>query len=367
MAKRFQCRSTTNGLLLLSLLAVLGCSSTKSVPRASFREDLRPYGVIIEPDMRTVSYSQVSFLSDEVLLVAVNQERFSQPTFGVDNVEASPTKLLLFDIKKRALIRSAEVSVEKDFDSLQPLSNARFAIREGSEIKICDVTFVCSQPIVVGPGPLVASPRGTTFTAGGHGDSERVLLDSASRRTLGRFPPQNPIVAPGDGTSLICYARTPQLFAKENGKPERALPFNNHGGIIVPDSRFLSDAIIGVSESLETLLVARLDGTSLYRIPVHSWYRGTSIFSSAGGERFGIRESDFTRWNRIAHFDDIENSRTYDFEKIRVLDVGSGKTLLEIERDPRPYIKRLTLPSLSPNGRYLATIYRGFLETYEIP
>lgn len=360
--------STFGTTLMLSGLFLAGCGHNP-LPQPSLRHDLRRYGLKTEaPNSLTASYNQIAFLTDNLLLVTINQRTITQPV-EPSNVDSPPAKVLLFNITTNILKRSAELPIEKDADSVQAVAGARFVIRNQSGIQVCTADLSCGHPFFVPEsGPVLASPAGTSFVAGGYGKTEQILLDGASLSESARFPSGNPVVVPGDGAALLHYDGH-RFFIKEDGKPVRALPFTDAavGDIFLPDSRFLSSVVLGVNESVESLLVAKLDGTPLYRLPVDSWYRGTALISSAAGKRFGLRESNFTRWNSITHFYDIENTRPYDSEKIRLLEVESGKTLFELVRDPRPYINRLTLPALSPDGRHLATIYRGFLEVYEIP
>lgn len=351
---------------ILPSFVVQGCSNGK-LPTPVFSQDLRPSGFKTETRHElTSSYCQIAFLTDDIVLVGINQRTIGQPV-ELSNVDRPPTKLMFFDIRKRALVRSFEMPVEKDSNSVQPLSGARFAIRNESGITICDLDLICGQPIKVSQGPLLASPGGTTFVAGGYGEAEQILFDSITQKELGRFPGGNPVVVPGDGLNLLRYINNHTLFTKRDGQPDQALQSTEALDIFLPDARFISNSIVAVNQSVETLLVVRVGGTSMYRVPVRSWYQDTAVVTSRGGLRFGILEGDFTRWNSITHFYDIEKTRPYDLEKIRVLEVESGKTQFEIKRDPRPYIHRLTLPSLSPDGHHLATIYRGFLEVYEIP
>jgi hypothetical protein len=345
---------------------LLGCASGDSL-KPIFRYDLQPQGLKTKAaGAMTASYNQIAFLNDDLLLVSLNQRTITLPV-EPSSVDMPRSKLLLFDFKRQAVIRSIELPVEKDRYSIQPLSRARFAIRNESGIQICDLSFICGQPMTVPQGSLVASPAGTFFTVGGYGQKGQVLIDSESLSELDRFSWNNPQVIPGDGLILLRYSNATQLFVKEAGNVQRALPFSDNGGIVLPDSRFLGKEAIAVNETTEALLVARPDGTSLYHIPVHSWSRGTAIVSSASGRCFGIHESDYTRWNSITNFLDIDSGRPYNFERIRVFEVASGKTLLQLEHDPRPYVKQLTLPALSPDGHHLAMINRGFVEVYEIP
>jgi hypothetical protein len=92
-----------------------------------------------------------------------------------------------------------------------------------------------------------------------------------------------------------------------------------------------------------------------------------TVSSCACETEFAVREQRYTRWNSITHFTDIENTRPFDFEKVRVFDASSGRVLFSLEQDPRPYVAASPSPALSPDGRHIALIDRGILNVYRLP
>jgi len=300
--------------------------------------------------------------------VAINQRTIYRSVEPAD-VDIPPSTVLLFNLEDGTLQASVQLPIEKVSNSLQPLPKGRFLIKNESGIQVCNDHLSCEAPIPA-EGPLLVSPAGSTVAVGGYGQTDQRLLNGNSLAEIGRFKWGDPGIYPGDGLVLLKYAneKDRRLHVKEKNDPERILPFEEGAGnqLLFPTSRFLSGSTIGISESVNSLLVARTDGTLLYHVPVASWYRGTTLVPSACGTRFVLRESDYTRWNSITNFTDIDSSRPFNFEKIRVLDLETGRPLLTLQWDPRPYIPQLTLPAISPNGHRLAAIRRGFLEVYDV-
>jgi hypothetical protein len=349
-------------------MAFSGCANHDSL-RPAHQIDLRPLGLKVEADWRTVSYNQIAFLSDSLLIVAINQRTFTQAG-EPSNTDIPASKFYLFDIVKNSVVKSAEMPLEKESGSIQVISNERFVVWNQSGYLICNTELSCSPPIVAFvEGPILTSPTGRSFVVGGFGRTQQCRFYSSPLKEQDCFPWGNPAVVPGEEAILMLYEQNSKLHIKEDNGPERILPFGEGAGnhVFLPSSRFLSNVVIGVSESVENLLVAEVDGTTKYRIPVNSWYQGTSLITSASGRRFGIQETKFTRWNSIVHFYDFERSRAYDLERTRVLDVATGKSLFDLVSDPRPYTNRLTIPALSPDGQHLAVIHRGVLDVYDIP
>ena len=166
----------------------------------------------------------------------------------------------------------------------QALNGGRFAIRSESGVQVCSVDLTCRESIpgTTNNGPLLASPSGDTFVVGGYGETEQVLFGSAPLREVNRFRPASQSVLPGNDASTLRFEGN-SVYVSETGKPERTLALSATAGSYVSPSRFLSDSEIAISESNNTLLVSRLDGSVLYRIAVAPWYQGTSIFPSSGG------------------------------------------------------------------------------------
>jgi len=345
---------------------LLGCRTQQSQAPA-FRYDLKSHGLKVDGrEEGMASYNQLAFLGDDLLLIAINQTTNNRRVERAD-VELPPATFLIFDTSQRKLIRTSERPLEKYAYSVQPLKNERFAIRDQSGVKVCSTDLTCGLPKPLpGGGPLLASPSGDVFIGGGFGHTQQILFDGVSLRELNRFDPADQSMIPGNERALF-HVEDGVPHITEAGKSIRTLPIHAITGSYIPYSRFLSNSEVGISESTTTLLVSRLDGTMLYRVPVNAWYRATSLISSTGGRRFGIREIDYSRFNSIIHFMDIDNHRPFDRERIRLLETASGRLVFEIQDDPRPYLNQLTLPALSPDGHRLAVIRSGFLEVYDIP
>lgn len=345
---------------------LLGCKTQPS-PAPVLRYDLKSHGLKVEGRKEGMaSYNQLAFLSDNLLLIAINQTSRNGPVDRAD-VDLPPATFLIFDTSQKKLIRTSERPLEKYSYSVQPLKNERFAIRNQSGVQVCSTDLACGLPVSIpGGGPLLASPSGDSFVGGGFGHTQQILFESDSLRELNRFDPADQSVIPGNGRAFL-HVEDGVPHITEAGKAIQTLPFHAITGSYIPYSRFLSDSEVGISESTTTLLVSRLDGSMLYRMPVNAWYRWTSLICSTGGKRFGVREIDYSRFNSIIHFMDIDNHRPFDRERIRLLETANGRLVFEIQDDPRPYLNQLTLPALSPDGHRLAVIRSGFLEVYDVP
>jgi hypothetical protein len=165
---------------------------------------------------------------------------------------------------------------------------------------------------------------------------------------------------PGD-TGLL-FMRGGVLFVKMDGSAERKLNFGGMG--VVPSARFLSDETIAAfDQNKKVAIIANTDGTSLYSVPVAKPWQA-ELLVSVSGVRFGISEYGYTRLNSLLNPLDIDNGRPPDLQRVRVMEVGTGKLAAEFEWDPRPYV---VPPALSPTGHHVAVIRQGTLEVYEIP
>lgn len=119
-------------------------------------------------------------------------------------------------------------------------------------------------------------------------------------------------------------------------------------------------------ESSNHLDVAKTDGTILFEVAVSARSLVREIVTAAYGSRFCYYEAGYTAWNSFVNFLDIDSGRPLNFELINVLSIDSGKSLLELHLDPRPYIGPLTGRSTaSCNQPRLSGSLRDFLELHE--
>jgi hypothetical protein len=345
---------------MLILCVVVGCTHTKG-RKPLFRYDLHPFGFLTQANGRIIgSFSDINFLSDDLLLVTVNTRVYG----GVDEslTDQPPSKLLLFDVSRRTLFRTAELPVEKNAGSVRSTSGGQFVLLNESGLHLCSAELQCGLAIAT-KGPLFVSPAGTRIVVGGNGKTEQMLLDAKSLTPIEHFPWMNPNVIPGDDGLLM--QRGDKLYIRLPHSAEKPLTF---GGIGVwPEARFLNGSTIADFESNKALAVASTDGTILFRVPVSARWHVTDVVSSASGSRFCFHEGGYTTLNSIVHFYDIDNARPLNFESVNVMTTDMGKSLFILRWNPRPYVGYLPIPALSSGGDRLAVIRNGFLEVYSVP
>ncbi len=345
---------------LLATLTIAFACGKPSEPEPFFREDLHPFGFLTEAHSRIVgNFPDINFLTDDLVLVSVNSRVYGWVEESLSDQPVS--KLLLFDASRRTLLNTAEMPVEKDVGSVRATRNGEFVLLNESGVRLCSRELQCGVPIAT-RGPLFVSPGGTRIAVGGNGQTQQKLLDGASLTELEHFSWTNPTIIPGDSALLI--RQDNKLYMRLPEKPDQRLPFGGLG--IWPEARFLNPNTIADFESDKVLAVARTDGSIRFRVPVSARWDVTDISTTASGSRFCFHEAGYTRFNSILNFYDIESSRPLNFESVNVLSTDSGKSLLKLRWDPRPYVGYLSTPALSPDGHRLAIIRNGFLEVFEV-
>jgi len=338
----------------------VGSVASSKKPTPVLTQNLHTFGFLNRSKPETGSYSDVVFLTDETVLVTINERVFSGNVVYPFE-DKPPSKLLLFDVSQSKLVRTVEFPIEKNIHSVRATQNGEFVLLNEEGAHLCSATLECGIS-VPGRGPVLVSPRGTKLIVGGNGQTEQKLLDSTTLRELGRFSFHHPDVVPGETALLVQSER--RLSVRQAGQPERPIPFG--GGFIWPDARFLNDHMIAGFESDTSLAVADFDGNILYRIPATTRRNLATLVASSSGARFCIHEVGYTHWNSIVNFLDIDSGRSFNFERVTVLETNSGHLLFKLEWDPRPYGGGLTDPALSPDGHRLAIIRNGSLEVFEI-
>jgi hypothetical protein len=350
--------STPIQLCLITLFVIaIPAFANSAAPKPLFRQDLHMLGFPDTLARNMADYTEVLFLSDELVLVVVNFREFARisPLFA----DEPPSTLLLFDLSQKKLIRSAELRVEKSPGSVRSTRDGNFALLDQAGVRLCSSNLTCGEPFS-SEGPLFASPGGTTLVVGGNGQSEQKLLDSETLNVLDRFHSPGLFVIPGDEGLLLRFIRSKiELHLRLPGKPEYSLEFGGHG--IWPSARFLSDKTVADFSSRD-LVVAKLDGAVLYRLPVKIPEYAVLV-TAASGSRFCLHEIDYTRWNRFINFGYLEGMQP-SIESVKVLETESGKLLFQLKWDPRPYGD--LVPALSPNAHRIAIVRGGYLEVFEI-
>ncbi len=345
-------------LVAFSLLSAIGIQAELPEPRRIFHQDLHPFGFVTEGHGRTIgSFTDINFLSNDLLLVTVNTRTYWPVERSFSDQPVS--KLLLFDISQGRLIRSTQMPVEKAEGSVRATRDGQFVLLNESGLHLCSVELECGSPFLT-RGPLFSSPQGTRIVVGGNAKTPQKLLDG-DLKELAQFPWRNPSVVPGDSGLLI--RQDGKLYARFDGRSDQLLSFG--GGGIWPEARFLNQGIISDFESDKTLTVARVDGTVLFRVPVTARWQLAEVTTAGSGDRFCLHQAGYTSLNSVVNFLDFDNGRPFNLESVSVISVDTGKILMEKRWDPRPYVGLLAAPALSPNGRKLAIIRKGFLEVYD--
>jgi hypothetical protein len=344
---------------LAGVLWLAACSDANK-PIASFQQDLHPFGFLTQAKGQIIgSFTDVAFLSDDLVLVTINTKTYGpvEPLL----TDQPPSKLLLFDLKQKAIVKTAEMPVEKAEGSVRAVSDGRFVLLNEAGLNVCSRDLECR--LVTGTrGPMFVSPKGTKIAVGGNGRTEQRLLDATTFAEIARFPWNGPTVIPGD-TALLLRTNN-KLYVRSPSEADRELPITGFG--VWPDARFVSDKRVAGFESDKVLAVAETTGTTVFRLPVgHRWYV-SQVTPSGSGWRFCFHEAGYTILNSIVNFLDIDSGRPANTESVRVISVQSGKTVLELEWDPRPYVGLLSEPALSPAGNKVAIVRGGFLQVIQL-
>jgi hypothetical protein len=352
------------GNLFLAAATVLGLgwASEKPtlIPDPIFREDLHPFGYPQKrPHQSLADYTDLAFLSDDLILVSLNERTFTESVEPLNTDKPSST-LLLFNISQKTLVRSYVRTIEKFMGSVRATHDGHYVLLDQSGIRVCSENLECgpSSPIT-GDGPTYVSPRGLRIMAGGNRQNEQKLLDADSLKILDRFT-FGQAAMPGD--TAVLTTREHQLCLLRDDGTNKLLSFP--GGIGLK-ATFLSDEIFATYKNDRTLLGVDLNSTIKYRISILPEWSGTDLVPAASGTRFCIHQNAYHVWG--SKLSVSNEHRTRDVDIYRVFQSQSGKEIFHFEWDPRPYINTLVAPAISPSGHRLAVIHSGYLEVFELP
>ena len=333
-----------------------GCRAAPG-PKPAFRRDLRPFGFPTDSLGRIVgSFSDISFLSNDLVLVTVNTTTFGDedsPQFDLPE-----SKLLLFDLSKPDALITNEMPVRKARESVQSAGNGSFVLLNREGVQLCSSDLQCSSAVPTG-GPMFLSPRGTRIAAGRR---EQKLFDGTTLKELQEFDANEPKVVPGDNGLL--YAQDGKLYLKLADKPEPQYVLDSGGTGVWPEARFLNSDTISAVQSDKSMAIARLDGRILSRVSLSPGSFIAEVSTSPSGSRFCFHDAGYRGWNAVLNFFSID--RPFNLERVNVMDTASGKSHFRFWWDPRPYVGNLSRPALSPDGHRVALIQHGFLEVFEV-
>lgn len=348
----------------LAILVVIACGSRANAGDALVANlDLRNFGYRFTGSTPIFAdYTDLNFLSDDLLLVSINQRSFGRPV--EPSFSDSPdSTIVLFDLKSRRVVASAAMAVEKSRGSVQAISGKRFAVLNEKGIAACSVNLQCGLPIE-SKGPVFVSPHGERLAEGGNGQTPRKVIDTVNWRQVVAFQSRllgrgRQEVIPGDDAILI--QRGGQVIIQRSGAKEAAITIDSKGTF--SESRFLSAEQLAYPDWIgSAVVVMNIDGKEIRRYGVSKIWR-TGILPTGSGRRFGIYEYGYTLLNSIVYFFDIDDGRPMNFQRVRVVDLISGMESPPVEWDPRPFLSR---PALSPSGHLLARVKRGILEVIHI-
>jgi len=141
------------------------------------------------------------------------------------------------------------------------------------------------------------------------------------------------------------------------------VPLNIDAKEVFPEFRFLNLGLVAcLDHDASDVVVSGLDGKELHRYKVKDALR-TGLLPTSAGTRFGIYEYGYTALNSLVNLLDIDEGRPKDLQRVRVIDISSGKEVYQLEWDPRPLLIR---PAISPNGHRLADVRAGILEVFQV-
>lgn len=348
------------GACLIAALAavVCGCHTVPVPgPKAIFRHDLRPFGYPTESLGRIVgNYSDVSFLSNDLVLVTVNTTTFAAEDSSP--FDQPPSKLLLFDLSRHDAPTATEMPVRKAKNSVQSAGNGSFVLVNQAGVQICSRELQCGAAVRSG-GPLFLSPQGTRIAVGRR---EQKVLDGTTLQVLHEFGANEPKVVPGDNGLL--YSQGEKLYVKFDDQPGPQFVLDTGSTGVWPEASFLNPNSVSAVQSDKSMAIARIDGKVLFRVALSPGSFIAEVSTAASGSHFCFHDAGYTGLNALLNFFSIE--RPFNLERVNVMDVASGKSRFRLWWNPRPYVGELSRPALSPDGHRVAIIRHGFLEVFEV-
>ena len=150
----------------IGLLSILDALAEDS---ASFRAGLNQFEY--SSTTGVAEYSSLGFLSDDLLIVNINQD-------GVGGTDEPPATLVLFDLKQQRVSRVTSMRVVKSPRSVVPLTDGRFAVLSKSDLKLCSADLKCEQSFQAIGGLAGLSPDSLKAWTGT--DNQVVRDDNAS-------------------------------------------------------------------------------------------------------------------------------------------------------------------------------------------
>lgn len=146
--------------------------------------DLRQYGYSNEAR----DYSTVGFLSEDLLLVAINQAPNDSPHALFQ--EKPDAILILFDVSQEKPQKIAHMPISKSLvsEAVMPALGSNFLVQSLSEVRLCSADLQCDRAFA-SKGHLWLSADRAKVVVGGNLMTKQVVLDT---RTLAPIPGEDP-------------------------------------------------------------------------------------------------------------------------------------------------------------------------------
>lgn len=347
-------------LMFLALTCCCGAAFGADVVSASL--DLRNFGGRQNhPTSKFGVYAELSFLSDDLLVVSVSQVEDSKDVATLRGDIPEPT-VIVFDVKRASIRATGTIAVDEVGDSLQAISGERFAVFNDKGLQFCDPNLRC-ESIAPTAGPLFASPQGKRVAFGGNRLTPEVVIDTESLKQVAVFgrPPMGHPAIPGDMAMLVDQGG--RITVQKSGVED--VPLNVPNKWFFLEHRFLSAGSAAcLDEDASEAVVFDTNGKQIRRYKV-ARVDHTGFLSTASGTRFGIYEHGYTRLNSVVNFLDIDEGRPENFQRVRVIDMSSWDEISRFEWDPQTR-SHVIKPAISPDGHRIARVKGGILEVLQV-
>ena len=254
-------------LSLIFVLANVGCRAPRGSTPIS-KVELREFGYQLRPPSAGLlaDYTELSFLSEDRIMISVNQRVFNNNQFLTPaRSDDPPANILIVDVQTGRIVSQGSMPAEKNPGAVQVVSDGRLAVWNLKGLQLCTPELRCDAPLA-GPGSVAVSPRGTRIVFGGNGMTPFRVLDAESLGEVAKYDdPKGRYglvlgrgVIPGDAALLITRG-TSQFASHRPGKADKVVEFDLGGDFGA--SRFLNDeTFVYLEHSSSEAIVADLDG-----------------------------------------------------------------------------------------------------------
>ena len=143
---------------LVLLIASLHAWSAETKDKPSFQVDLKQFGYVAD----AAEYSTLGFLSNDLLLVVVNQ----RVVYRVQalTTDSPGSTFVVFDVAKKQMLRSAQMTVTNAARSVAVLTTGDFLVASMDDVKLCSSDLRCDKSFPSHGGPPIDLNKARTMT-----------------------------------------------------------------------------------------------------------------------------------------------------------------------------------------------------------